>query len=285
MRQIATARRQGFWDLRAAGNFIGGGTGTGLLMVSAAAALAGHDATIPLAAGLCFVMAGLSLVWLEIGKPWRALNVFFHPQTSWMTREGIIAGPLAAATAGYVVLRLPLLLPAIMILAAGFLYCQARILKASRGIPAWKQPEIVPLIIVTGLAEGTGLFLLAGTAFAPWAALALAAGLAREGVWWTYRRGLLAAKAPAGTLQALDSPSARALRMAQLAALPLLAAALFGVTPAAALGGLLAAASGWGIKAVLVTRAAFTRGPLITHTPVRGRGISRDVEVSTHPSN
>ena len=38
MKQMATAKRQGFWDLRAAGNFIGGGTGTGLVLVSTAMA-------------------------------------------------------------------------------------------------------------------------------------------------------------------------------------------------------------------------------------------------------
>lgn len=279
MRQIATAKRQGFWDLRAAGNFIGGGTGSGLLMVSAAAALAGHDTAIPLAVGLGFVMAGLSLVWLEIGKPWRALNVFFHPQTSWMTREGIIAGPLAAVTAGYVLLRHPLLPPAIIILAAGFLYCQARILKASRGIPAWKQPEIVPLIIATGLAEGSGAYLALSDPSTVWITVALVAGLAREGAWRAYRRGLLDSKAPAGTLECLNSPTAKALRTAQLAGLILILAALAAPMPLVALGGILAAASGWGIKAILVTRAAFTRGPLITHTPVRGRGTSRTVDV------
>ncbi|EME68890.1 phenylacetyl-CoA:acceptor oxidoreductase [Paramagnetospirillum caucaseum] len=278
MRQIATAKRQGFWDLRAAGNFIGGGTGTGLLLVAAAAALAGSDATIPLAAGIGFVMAGLSLVWLEIGKPWRALNVFFHPQTSWMTREGIIAAPLAAAVAGYVVFGHQALLPAILVLAAGFLYCQARILKAARGIPAWKQPEIVPLIIATGLAEGSGAVLVLGEASPALIAVALAAGLAREGAWWAYRRGLVASKAPAGTLDCLASPTARGLRAAQLAGLALIGMALVVPAPLAALGGLLAAVSGWGIKALLVTRAAFTRGPRISHTPVRGRSVSRTVE-------
>lgn len=278
MKQITMAKRQGFWDLRAAGNFIGGGTGTGLLLVSVLAALTGRDVTIPMLAGTGCVMAGLSLVWLEIGKPWRALNVFFHPQTSWMTREGILAGPLALCALGFVVTGQPVLLAVILVLAGGFLYCQARILKASRGIPAWKQPEIVPFIIATGLAEGTGAYLVLGEASMVWISLALIAGMAREGAWWAYRRGLFQSNAPAGTCACLASPTARALRAAQLAGL---AAILLGFAPApmAALGGALAAMSGWGIKALLVTRAAFTRGPRITHTPVRGRGISRVVEV------
>jgi len=279
MKQMATAKRQGFWDLRAAGNFIGGGTGTGLVLVSTAMAAAGIEARLPLAAGLCCVMLGLSLVWLEIGKPWRALNVFFHPQTSWMTREGIVAAPLTAAGAGYILLGHWMLLPAVAGLAAGFLYCQARILKASRGIPAWKQPEIVALIIATGLAEGSGAALVFGTSATILAGVALAAGLGRELAWARYRRGLARDQAPQGTMDCLASPPARALRTAQLAALALLALAVAGYAPAGVAGGVLAALSGWGIKALLVTRAAFTRGPRITHTPVRGRGLSRPVEV------
>lgn len=278
MRQIVTAKRQGFWDLRAAGNFIGGGTGSGLLLVSAAAALAGHDVTIPMLAGIGFVMAGLSLVWLEIGKPWRALNVFFHPQTSWMTREGILAGPLALGTLGFVVFgHLALLVP-VMGLAAGFLYCQARILRAARGIPAWKQPEIVPLIVATGLAEGSGAFLALTEASSAWMAVALAAAILREGAWRGYRRGLVRSKAPAATLASLSTPVARALDVARWGGVALILAGLAAAAAPAGWGGVLLAVSGWGLKALLVTKAAFTRGPTISHTPVRGRGVSRTVE-------
>jgi phenylacetyl-CoA:acceptor oxidoreductase subunit 2 len=277
MRQIATAKRQRFWDLRAAGNFIGGGTGTGLLLAAGACSLAGNDTLIALLAGAGFVMAGLSLVWLEIGKPWRALNVFFHPQTSWMTREGILASPLAASVVGYAWLGHLALLAAIFVLAAGFLYCQARILRAARGIPAWKQAEIVPLIIATGLAEGGGMLLVLSAPSPVWLAVALALGLGREVAWIAYRRGLEAAKAPPATLEALSSPTANALAVMRLGGLALVAASLAGLPLAAAGGGLMALA-GWGMKALIVTRAAFTRGPRITHTPVRGRGLSRTVE-------
>ncbi|KIM00338.1 hypothetical protein CCC_01493 [Paramagnetospirillum magnetotacticum MS-1] len=64
----------------------------------------------------------------------------------------------------------------------------------------------------------------------------------------------------------------------QLAGLAMILAGLAGAEFMAIMGGILAAVSGWGLKALLVTGAAFTRGPRITHTPVRGRGISRTVE-------
>ena len=84
--------RQTQWDGRAALNFVAGGAGAGLLV---AAALAGSGATgsaggagdaggsWPWLAGAALVMLGLFSVWLEIGRPWRALNVFRAPRRSW----------------------------------------------------------------------------------------------------------------------------------------------------------------------------------------------------------
>ncbi|MGE5505540.1 MAG: phenylacetyl-CoA:acceptor oxidoreductase [Actinomycetota bacterium] len=278
MRQMTTARLQRYWDLRAAGNFIGGGTGTGLVLASAVAMLMGRDATIPLAVGLAFVGLGLSLVWLEIGKPWRALHVFFHPQTSWMTREGILAAPLMAAGAGAVLLGSPVLHLLAAMLAGGFLYCQARILKASRAIPAWSHRRTVPLILVTGLAEGTGVFLVLADPNPAMVALALAAAVVREAAREGYRKGLIRDRAPKGTLDWFVRPEVRVLQALRVAALALLAAGLAGFGWAAVAGGALAAVTGWALKAIMVTRAAFTRGAAIPRTPTRGRSTSRTVE-------
>jgi phenylacetyl-CoA:acceptor oxidoreductase subunit 2 len=281
MRQMNTARRQGYWDLRAAGNFIGGGTGTGLVLASALAALLGQDVTLPLLAGCACVALGLSLVWLEIGKPWRAFNVFFHPQTSWMTREGILAAPLLACGAAAAWFGQPLLLVPAAALACGFVYCQARILRASRAIPAWSHRRTVPLIVLTGLAEGTGAFLVLGDPTTAMIAAALAAAVVREAAREAYRRGLIAAKAPEGTLAWFRRPEVRVLQAARVIALILLAAGLADFTQAAMVGGALAALTGWGLKAVMVTRAAYTRGAAIPRTPTRGRSVSRTVEAGS----
>ena len=87
--------QQTSWDWRAAGNYICGGAGTGLLIASA---LFGTPAPASLwspdwlvFAGLALVGLGLLCVWLEIGRPLRALNVFINPWTSWMSREAIIS--------------------------------------------------------------------------------------------------------------------------------------------------------------------------------------------------
>jgi phenylacetyl-CoA:acceptor oxidoreductase subunit 2 len=236
---------------------------------------------LAVAAGLVLIGLGLFCVWLEIGRPWRAINVFFHPRTSWMTREALLVPPLMAAGAAAVLLDIRFVLVAAPF-AAGFLYCQARMLYAARGIPAWCQKEAVPLILATGLAEGAGLFLVIAGAPPAMIAVALAAAVLREIAREFYRRGLVKAKAPAGTLAWFSLREEKLLTAVRYLAIVLLALALAGwnIWGAAALGGLLALATGWGLKVMMITRAAFTRGHIIKQTPARGRDLSHVVTPS-----
>lgn len=274
---------QTVWDWRAAVNFIGGGTGTGLLIAVPAMAAFGASTTAPTLAGLAFVAAGLAMVWLEIGRPLRALHVFFNPRTSWMTREGSVAVPLMASGLLAAWLSSAWLALLTALLAATFLYCQGRILKASKGIPVWRTPRIVPLIVATGLTEGAAAFVVLMPLAAPGAVTAaglpaLAALMVlvvlRYGAWWSYRRALRD-NAPLEALAALDrAEPAMALAGAVLPLLAGLTATLipgFFVAPAVA-GGLLAAVTGWYLKWVIVTRAAYNQGFALAHTPARGGG-------------
>jgi len=148
------------WDWRAAGNFMFGGTGSALVFMTAISYYPNAPELPVGLAALAFVGLGLFLVWLEIGRPWRAINVFFHPETSWMTRESIVAVVLFALAFAGVVFRMPVVAILAGLTGLVFLYCQAQILKASRGIPSWREPAITPLIIGTGLSEGTAILLL-----------------------------------------------------------------------------------------------------------------------------
>ena len=139
-------------------------------------------------------------------------------------------------------------------LALAFVYCQARLLQAAKGIPAWREPLLVPLLVTTGLAEGGGLF-FAQRSLAPasarcgccWASARSC--WSRVLVWLAYRRRL-AGVAARGAGAALD----RAGRVLQLAGtlvpLALVAAialgAVSGATTAwvAAIAGLAAALAG-----------------------------------------
>jgi len=278
--------QQAHWDWRAAGNFIGGGAGSGLIVFTALSGAQGAALLALMLGGLALGGLGLLCVWLEIGRPLRALHVFFNPRRSWMSREAIIATLLfptgLAASAGVPGFRW-----AAAALALLFLFTQSRILRAARGIPAWREPLLVPWIIATGLAEGAGLGttidavhfdgrLVAAAPSLLWllAALVLARGL----LWLAYRRGLQP-HAAGRAKRALDHAG----RVLQIlgTALPLGLLLLAGVlTPTAAVAtallaivavaGLCAALAGAWVKFALITRAAFNQGFALVRLPVRG---------------
>ena len=275
--------QQTSWDWRAAGNFIGGGAGSGLIVFAALSHAQGSASGMQFACGGVLVAFGLVCVWLEIGRPLRALHVFFNPRSSWMSREAIVATlllPSAIAAAAGV----PGFAAVAALLALAFVYCQGRILKAAKGIPAWRAPRVVALIVATALAEGGGLFLLSAPVQrnASLALLVLAGVLVlvRWAFWLAYRRQVAGAIAPRA-LVALDG-AARPLQWAgTLAPLTLIALALAlaliegaidapAAIAAAAPAGLGALVTGAWLKFTLVTRGAYNQGFAITRLPVRG---------------
>ncbi len=284
-------RLQANWDWRAAGNFIGGGSGTGLVILAAVAS-GGGAAYWPLGfAGAVLVGVGLFCVWLEIGRPWRALNVFFHPQSSWMTREAFVSALLLPVTLLAAAASAPFLhLPAVAggavwlaaLLAALYLYCQARILRASKGIPAWRHVALMPVIIITGLAEGCG-FILIGVALFGGAlvwplVLLVVLLLGRWLAWRKYLAEMTTTGAPRKALDVLNdaTPMINGLGHYGAAILAVLALGLgdgmiWGPW-LAALAGAAAIAGGWRLKFVVIARAAYNQGFALPLTPVRGAG-------------
>jgi len=272
--------QQTSWDWRAAGNFICGGAGTGLLLASA---LFGASAPASLwkpdwlvFAGLALVGLGLLCVWLEIGRPLRALHVFLNPQTSWMTREafvGLVLFPAGLAAmlgvGGWDWITAAL--------AMVFLYCQSRMLPAARGIPAWRSNLMSPLFLVTAWCEGLGIFLLFGLFLARTSKAALLAFLVllvlRLLIWRRYR-GSVDESLAARARSALDLAGQRLLIVGTVVPLVLLAAGwLVGASlqpMLVALAGACAAYAGANAKYTLVTRASFNQGFALARIPVRG---------------
>jgi phenylacetyl-CoA:acceptor oxidoreductase 26-kDa subunit len=269
-------RPQPHWDWRAAGNFVCGGAGAGLAFFAAACAPGNLLAPLALA-GMGLVGLGLFFVWLEIGRPLRAPNVLVHVRTSWMSREALAAGVLFLLGAGLLAGMSGLAWP-IAMAAATFLYCQARLLGAARGIPTWRHPLTVPLLVVTGLTEGLGLFwLLASWAQPPLVqAVPFAVLLLARGVLWRLWRVRLGHDAALPALRAIDR-NAPFMQWAGIA-VPLAALALAAVTAAMpalqatllALAGLLATAAGGSLKFMLVTRTGHQHGYSLPRMPVRG---------------
>jgi phenylacetyl-CoA:acceptor oxidoreductase subunit 2 len=165
------------------------------------------------------------------------------------------------------------------LLALVFVYCQGRMLNAAKGIPAWREPLLLPLVLLTGLAEGSGLLLLAqpGRMAGQPLLLALIAVLlvARAAQWLAYRRRLEAGVA-APALRALEGAGRWLLPVGCVVPLLLLGLVLAGAggpAPAAPMliaAGVLAGAPGAWFKFVLITRAGFNQGFALKHLPVRG---------------
>jgi phenylacetyl-CoA:acceptor oxidoreductase subunit 2 len=201
-----------------------------------------------------------------------------------MAREAWIAAIFfpSAALAGW--LATPVMMIAAGTLGLGFLFSQAMILEEAKGIPAWRTPRIVPLIFITGLAEGAGLF-LSVTALLPWlsqtaqmtAASAAALAALRAWAWRSYLGDLAKGGAPTRSLAVIDAlrPWFFVLGLAApsvLIAVGFVAAAA--QTPLFLLAGVGIFAAGAALKFVLVTRAAYNQGFALAHAPVRGSGVA-----------
>lgn len=271
------------WDWRAAGNFICGGAGASLLALTV---LVGYPAQADgwlLLASLLLIGGGLTFVWTEIGRPWRAFNVLFHPQTSWMTREAWVAALIVALAGAAAATGIATLSHAAGLAGLLFLYCQGRILRAARGIPAWRAPAVLPLIMSTGLVEGMSLLIVVETARQHVTTAMIASLLAlvvlRAAVWGYYRGHLLASDAPPSTrrvLQGIHRVLLGAGTLLPLASCTLGLSASAGSTAATAATMVAAGAAGvagWHLKLLLITRAAQVQGYALGNKLRRGHPL------------
>jgi phenylacetyl-CoA:acceptor oxidoreductase subunit 2 len=275
-------RQQRNWDWRAAANFIAGGSGGALLLCAALLSLAPGDARLAITLGLLLIGSGLTCVWFEIGQPWRALNVYRHFATSWMTREAVVA-LLVFAVGGLAWISGETTLKLLTgFLGFAFLYSQARILAANKGIPAWRHPRSIPLMISTGLAEGAGFMLAILSMSSAGAGAGLLLGLilllaVRVILWKQYLVELSADRAPLAAIKVLRSIDRRFIIIGHALPVILVAMQLAGLPGAAVfsfVAGLLVVANGWFLKFTLVRRAAFNQGLALQHLPVRGCGTA-----------
>lgn len=277
---LVSPRQQRNWDWRAAANFIAGGAGGGLLLLASIGEIPPDVARTAILLGMALIGAGLTCVWFEIGRPWRALNVYRHFATSWMTREAIVALVLFPVAGLAMLTLVPFLVSLAGLLGLTFLYSQARILAANKGITTWRHPRSIPLMVTTGLTEGAGFLVcvasLSSTPVAPWLLVSLITLISvRVWGWNMYIAGVTNDGVPVEALKVLNGLTRRLVVLGH--GLPALgvAAALSGAPGgglAAFAAGLLVVASGWMMKYTLVRRAAFTQGLALQHLPVRGAG-------------
>jgi phenylacetyl-CoA:acceptor oxidoreductase 26-kDa subunit len=163
-----------------------------------------------------------------------------------------------------------------------FLFCQAMILQAAKGIPAWRSPAVVPLILVTGMAEGSGLFLAATVLLrSPLAEIAAVIALIlaawRFWTWRSYLAALATEGAPTRMFAVFDAFKPWFFLIGLALPAVLIALGFFAAnasTIAFALAGLCIVFAGSALKLILVTRASFNQGFALQHTPVRGAGVA-----------
>ena len=280
-----TGAVQTFWDLRAALNFALGGMGAGLAAMASLAYLGGMPAAgLPFAyVGAAVLMAvGLFSVFLEIGRKVRFLYVLLRPQSSWMTRESYVVAVFYPLVAADLVWPAPALHVLVGLAALAFLYSQARLLHAGRGIPAWRTRLVPWLLVATGLYEGWGLLLLGavaahgaiafGPAY-PVAGLVLVA--INAALWHRYRRTAKAAGIGPLARRALDDISPWLILGGQALPATLFVGALAtsgAAAPMLAAAGLGAVAGGALLKITLITRASHQQGFALAKLPQRGSG-------------
>ena len=286
---------QPFWDFRAAMNFILGGMGSALAFLAMLNQVFwGLPETalqyIFIAAGI-FMAVGLTFVWMEIGRKLRFLHVFYRPHSSWMTREAYVVGLYYMAVFAGLIWPQPWLYVLAGILAIGFLYCQARILYAAKGIPAWRAPLIPWMIFSSGLLEGTGLYMLshvlapASVPFTkPMYSLAVPLVIITGCLWIGYRMTAKRVGIPPLARRVLNRVSPFVVGIGYI--VPLLGLAvldrtgqtgpvLFAITGSCAVfGGAL-----W--KFTVITRASYQQGFSLPKIPQRGSG-TRAAPVRTH---
>jgi phenylacetyl-CoA:acceptor oxidoreductase subunit 2 len=279
--------RQRFWDFRAAANFIFGGMGAGLAVIAGVldvtTGLTNSLLDVLFVASGALIATGLAFVFFKIGRMARFLYALLRPQSSWMTRE------IYAVAVFYPSLALDLWRPnsslhALVVLAAlAFLVSQARILFASKGIPAWRAPLIPWMLAITGLLEGAGLaamlfvFLpVPGTLRSVVAVLGVVLCLVNAGLWHRYRTTAKACGIMPLARREIDAVSPVLHLVGHILPAALFTAAVFAPGAAGTLAlfgaGLGAAAGGILWKFVVILRASYQQGFALAKLPRRGSG-------------
>ena len=274
---------QPHWDWKAAANFLCGGAGAGLFAFAAVASFNGAPLFPVGLFALALISAGLAVLMFKIGRPLRFIYVLRQPGRSWMTREAIVVAAFYPLALAALFSENDALTVVAALTGFAFLYCQAMILKAAKGVPIWRTHNIVPLILSTGLAEGGGLFLCAAAVqppleqdLFPTAAVVAMLVVGRAWEWRCYLGRLERDGAPVCSIEILRGCRTWLLALGLIAPLVLIAAG-FGAPSVAGmiipLAGILAFASGWTLKFIVVARAAYNQGFALQHTPVRGSGL------------
>jgi DMSO reductase anchor subunit len=245
--ELMPAESQRLWGPPAVINFCLGGLGAGLYATAMLAARFSPSPAGFVASWLApiLVLAGLSAVATEAGRPLRGIRVLARIRTSWMSRELWLGGAFIILVAAD--LLFPLGLHRAQASAAALLFALAQgfIVRRSRGVTAWDTPLIPLVFLLSALISGGGLYLMIAVSLGrpPEAPVIMAvAGLLAAG--WLLWLGYLAwSREPAfiAAVRPLTAGRARLVIVAGGYAMPLALCVLAWALPVAAAPALYAA--------------------------------------------
>ena len=158
--------KQNIWGRLAAANFIIGGTGIGVYLVSFLQALVvvGSSAfSEPMPFGLIsplMVSIGFIFLGVEAGRPLKGRFAFYRPRRSWISRETIAFGIFIPSATLELIIPHPSLRLLAVIAALGLLISQGFIVYHARAVTAWNVPILPIFFITSNLASGFGLLLI-----------------------------------------------------------------------------------------------------------------------------
>ncbi len=185
--EMVSPRKQRVWRWPAAANFILGGMGAGLYLLSwfmlwlGMVPPTGFELLAPALAALGF----LSLA-VEVGRPLRGLYLFRALHHSWMSREAL-AGVLFMGTAVLSwVWPHTWLSPVAALSATGLLISQGLIIHRAYAVTAWHKPAVPWWVSLSGLEAGSGLVML----LAGFEHMASLSGMAFIGVFFLIAGGI-----------------------------------------------------------------------------------------------
>ena len=278
-------KQQKYWDYKGAMNFVCGGLASGFAVMAFLLEANRPKTSLSILFLIAAVIMAVGLVSLlfKIGRPARALYAALRPGSSWMTRE------LWVAATFFPVVLLGLVLPELWVhdflgfVAALFLICQARILYASKGIPAWRAPLMPWMLVMTGLFEGIGLYaviellvpsLVVGSPMMLLLGIGLA--LANAILWHRYRASAAERGIGPAARQAIAKITPWLHLIGHLLPLALFASALFvsigEARMLAGIGGVAAIGGGAAWKFWIILRAGHQQGFALPKVPQRGSG-------------
>ena len=167
--QLISPMKQRVWHWPAVANFFLGGMAGGLYLIQSVLThfvdmAKGNSLFVKFTlVASALILLGLLLVGLEAGRPSRGLHVFRELRRSWMSREAWAAVVFVPAAILNCIIPNPVVLSLAICAAFFFMVSQGLIVYSARGVTAWNVPIIPLFFISSGLATGSGLFLLLTT--------------------------------------------------------------------------------------------------------------------------